>query len=948
LPESDYPFWGTYYKTPIPDIRQAEWISNDSTINGWDWSLPSYVQPSEQAYLCIARNFGLGTNKINQLPAVNFPSTPVISHWVKWRDLEPTEGNINFQPLISNINLASQKGYSSMVRIHFSAIDFAPDWIKAYNIPIREEEKENPKKTNYEVSHPEFHSRYIKFIQALGESGIPQMDIVKGLYLGYASPSNGDEGIGPYGEGNPDANDTVQHVIERIDAWAEACMGVEHKVYMGGLSNYGFSKGFGIRRGFVEMYLYHIPDEHIGQKLDSDDYLYVDETCPVIAKNLFQGEENEEYEEKWATGGSSSRFGDLESFPYRYFTANLRLLQMRTNYLLNNSFSLLPEMLAWVSLEMDRTIDDTPDAWTYLRESYIKYDGGRPVKNFERWLYQRDAPGYETTPALRIQQAIQMWMVQQNMYYDYIARKGKKIGFDVDDQLFPGGEQAMALKVSFYDGVPGTLKLVYENNLGIQQDSVVTNGTDQIRTVTFFINARLEAEDLNFDFELHSEEEVPVAFVRVIKTEPSYVNTDQSPFGGTNRTIPGLIEGEHFDIGGEGFAFHDDTTKEGEMEERPSEMVDIMSKAAASNGYTVSYTNTEEWLEYTVDVSPGNYDISFYYFCGENDPGELKVSLNGVELATFSGMVNQGWETQDTLTIENVFITRGRTQILHLELANGAGFDIDAIEFISAPVDVSGISLSGCRSDLDVGDFHKLSAIISPANADDRSVTWNSSNPLVATVDENGLVSPVSEGSVTISITSNDGGYTDLCAIEITEPVISVFDVSIDNCPFGVHYTGDSIRLSATVFPSDANDKSVIWSSSNSAVATVDTSGLITLHSMGNSIIKVTANDIGYWDQCIVLVDNADVTEINDVKGQSADIRVYPNPTSEKLYVQLPEIKTEKNIQIFNSNGQLLLAENTTNTHVELDTEQFKSEELLLLKIVYGQETALYKLLVGK
>ena len=57
-----------------------------------------------------------------------------------------------------------------------------------------------------------------------------------------------------------------------------------------------------------------------------------------------------------------------------------------------------------------------------------------------------------------------MWMVQEGKYFDFIARKGKKIGFDVDDLMFPPGEQRMAVKVSFYDGVSGTLKLVYENN----------------------------------------------------------------------------------------------------------------------------------------------------------------------------------------------------------------------------------------------------------------------------------------------------------------------------------------------------------------------------------------------------------------------------------------------------------------------------------------------------
>jgi hypothetical protein len=44
------------------------------------------------------------------------------------------------------------------------------------------------------------------------------MKEVKGLFLGYASPSNGDEGVGPYKENNATANDTVPHVRERIDA----------------------------------------------------------------------------------------------------------------------------------------------------------------------------------------------------------------------------------------------------------------------------------------------------------------------------------------------------------------------------------------------------------------------------------------------------------------------------------------------------------------------------------------------------------------------------------------------------------------------------------------------------------------------------------------------------------------------------------------------------------
>jgi hypothetical protein len=516
--ENEYPFWGEYNKTPISEIKNPEWISKDHIKDGWDWSLLENVTPSSKSKICIARNFVLTRDKVSKLSQINFKSNPVISHWVRWRELEPEEGKTDFSPLIENIKLASIKGYGSIVRIHFSAIDFAPDWIKRYNIPIRKETKQNPKKTNYEVSHPEFHKRYLKFIKALGESEIPQMQEVRGLFLGYASPSNGDEGIGPFHR-NPEANDTVQHVRERIDAWAKAAKGVEDKVFMGGISNYGLSKGFGIRRGFVEMYLYHIPDDKIGQKLDESGYLYVDESNTMIKNNVFHGEENEEYEERWISSERNFRFGKTAvSFPYRYFTANLRLLQMRTNYLLNNEFSLLPEMFTWVSLSLGRTVEDSPDAWTFLRESYLRGNGGKAVKNFERWVYQRDAPGYETQPAVKIKQAIEMWMVEPGMYYDYVARKGNKIGFDVNED-FKSNHENFSVKISYFDIGTGSWSLVYSNSNDTKTKTIQNNNTGKLKTATFFIETDFKAKDLNFDLEIRGEEnfEPTISFFRVIK-----------------------------------------------------------------------------------------------------------------------------------------------------------------------------------------------------------------------------------------------------------------------------------------------------------------------------------------------------------------------------------------------------------------------------------------------
>lgn len=521
-----YPYWGIYTKTSISEIKPAKWLNNDTVVVGWDWSLPDYVKSASKSNLCFARNGGLSREKIENLPTVNFPCNPVVAHWVNWRDLEPEEGRLNFQPLIDNIKLAYQKGYKSIVRIHFSATSFAPEWIKKYNIPIRKENSKNPPKvTNYEISHPEFHKRYLQFVDSLGKSGIPQMEEVSGLFLGYASSSYGDEGIGPFPESNAGANDTILHVRERIDAWANACKGVENKVIMGGISNYGLSKGFGIRRGFVEMYLYHIPSEHIGQMIDSKGYLYVDESNPIIAKNVYNGDENEEYEEKWASESRAYRFGKTTvSYPYRYFTSSIRLLQMRCNDLLVNDFAVLPEMLVWVGQELGRTIDEAPDVWCFLRESYLKTPK-LPVKNFERWLFQRDAPGYTTTPVVKIEQAIKMWMVDPEKYYDFIAREGKKIGFNIDKN-WQGVKAPLVFKISIFDQNAGTLNLRYYNGKKLVTLSKPLKGDNLLKTYSFFVSNFKSGGNIGdkFDFTLEAgsnTKSIVVSFVRVVQAKSS-------------------------------------------------------------------------------------------------------------------------------------------------------------------------------------------------------------------------------------------------------------------------------------------------------------------------------------------------------------------------------------------------------------------------------------------
>jgi hypothetical protein len=78
-------------------------------------------------------------------------------------------------------------------------------------------------------------------------------------------------------------------------------------------------------------------------------------------------------------------------------------------------------------LELGKTAQDAPDVWCYLRESVVKSgQRGHPVKNFERWLYQRDAEGARTLATEKVDVPTQMFEFDRNHLYDLTARQTQR------------------------------------------------------------------------------------------------------------------------------------------------------------------------------------------------------------------------------------------------------------------------------------------------------------------------------------------------------------------------------------------------------------------------------------------------------------------------------------------------------------------------------------------
>ena len=151
----------------------------------------------------------------------------------------------------------------------------------------------------------------------------------------------------------------------------------------------------------------------------------------------------------------------------------------------------------------------------------------------------------------------------------------------------------------------------------------------------------------------------------------------------------------------------------------------------------------------------------------------------------------------------------------------------------------------------------QLRATVLPENAIDKSVTWSSTDKSVATVDQSGNVKAVAVGQCTIKAKTVNG-LTATCLVTVTYPhpssvALSAASLTIDE--------GGTASLTATVSPANAADRSVSWSSSNTAVATVDAGGKVKGLHDGTAVITVRTNDGGLTATCTVTVQTKDPVE---------------------------------------------------------------------------------------
>lgn len=203
-------------------------------------------------------------------------------------------------------------------------------------------------------------------------------------------------------------------------------------------------------------------------------------------------------------------------------------------------------------------------------------------------------------------------------------------------------------------------------------------------------------------------------------------------------------------------------------------------------------------------------------------------------------------------------------------------------------ISVTGVKLNETTATVEAGNKYQLIATVQPTNATNTNVTWSSDNIDIATVDENGLVTAVKEGTANITVTTEDGSKTATCAVTVTakeEQTVAVTGVTISESEEVTF--GNTLKLTATIAPNNATNKNVTWTSSAENVATISSDGTVTPVGVGKTTITVKTEDGEFTDTCEVTVKpnvQAEITGADSVEMEStitlgANVTVNPSAT---------------------------------------------------------------------
>ena len=201
-----------------------------------------------------------------------------------------------------------------------------------------------------------------------------------------------------------------------------------------------------------------------------------------------------------------------------------------------------------------------------------------------------------------------------------------------------------------------------------------------------------------------------------------------------------------------------------------------------------------------------------------------------------------------------------------------------------------GVFLNKTELKIQRGTSETLEATVQPATTNIKDLTWTSSAPEIASVDQTGKVTAHKLGEADITVTTVDGGHTAVCKVTVIQKVTGV---TLDKESASLRIGEETLQLNAVVEPSDASDKSLLWTSSEAGVASVSETGLVTPLAPGETVITVTTVDGEFSATCTVTV----IQPVVSITLNETSININPDMTFELVAQINPENASDKTLE---------------------------------------------------
>lgn len=264
----------------------------------------------------------------------------------------------------------------------------------------------------------------------------------------------------------------------------------------------------------------------------------------------------------------------------------------------------------------------------------------------------------------------------------------------------------------------------------------------------------------------------------------------------------------------------------------------------------------------SADVLPENATDKTVVWSVMNGTGEGTIDQNGLFAAVSAGTVTVQAVANDASGITATFEITVKSEV----------------------VPVSQINVTSAEGDtITVGQTSQMSAVVWPEDATDPTFAWSVVNGTgEATIDQTGLLTAVSAGTVTVQASANDESEV-IGASEITIEAILVSGITISSAEGTSIKEGETSQMSAVVLPEDTTDPTFVWSvASGTGEATIDQTGLFTAVSEGTVTVEAVANDGSGITGALEITIEETILDLHDEAG---NIITYPNPFKDKLHL---------------------------------------------------------------